>query len=356
MATISGLNTFTAGTPAQASQVNTNFGIVKSFAEAVSTGVNLDAGAVSNAKLATGAVTSDKILDGTIVTGDIADGAITTAKILDGTIVAGDIAADAITTAKILNLNVTTGKIADLGVTTAKIADASITVGKLAAGVQMSGPQGIQGIQGPQGPTGPQGPQGAQGPQGGTGATGATGGTGATGPAGPGANQDLNTYNRVTHTGIYLSGGDSINFPSEYTLTSSASVKALVVRSDGYVCQNSASGVSRREYKENIRPMGDSLEIVNSLSPKNFKWKDSQVNTEWEEDVYDLQTQDQYGFIVEEVAEVLPDLVHHKLTDGVYVPLMWKDQAMTALAVKAIQELSAKVDTLEARLAALEAV
>ena len=72
MATISGLNTFVAGTPAQASQVNTNFGIVKSFAEAVSTGVNLDAGAVSNAKLATGAVTSDKILDGNVTSPKLA--------------------------------------------------------------------------------------------------------------------------------------------------------------------------------------------------------------------------------------------------------------------------------------------
>ena len=127
MATISGLNTFTAGTPAQASQVNTNFGIVKTFAEAVSTGANIDTGAISTTKLA------------------------------------------------------------DATVTTAKIADGAITVGKLAAGVQMSGPtgptgpqgnsvQGIQGIQGPTGPAGtastvagPQGPTGPQGPQGATG-------------------------------------------------------------------------------------------------------------------------------------------------------------------------------------------
>ena len=238
-----------------------------------------------------------------------------------------------------------------------------------------TGPQGIQGVTGPTGPTGPQGAVGPTGPQGNLGPTGAQGWIGPTGPggaastvagpqgptgpqgaAGPGANQDLNTYNRVTHTGIYLSGGDPINFPTEFSLTSSSSVKAMVIRSDGYVCSNAASGVSRREHKENIRHMGDSLGVVNSLSPRNFKWKDDMVNTSWEEDVYDLQTQDQYGFIVEEVAEVLPDLVHHKLTDGVYVPLMWKDQAMIALAVKAIQELSAKVETLEARLAALEAV
>lgn len=55
MATLTGLNTFTAGTPAQASQVNTNFGLVKTFAEGLSTGANIDAGAVGISKLATAA-------------------------------------------------------------------------------------------------------------------------------------------------------------------------------------------------------------------------------------------------------------------------------------------------------------
>jgi hypothetical protein len=49
------------------------------------------------------AVTTAKILDGTILAADIAADAVTTAKILDGTILAADIAADAVTTAKILD-------------------------------------------------------------------------------------------------------------------------------------------------------------------------------------------------------------------------------------------------------------
>jgi hypothetical protein len=46
------------------------------------------------------AVTTAKILDGTILAADIAADAVTTAKILDGTILAADIAADAVTTAR----------------------------------------------------------------------------------------------------------------------------------------------------------------------------------------------------------------------------------------------------------------
>jgi microcystin-dependent protein len=62
MATISGLNTFTAGTPAQASQVNTNFSLIKTFAEGLSTGTNID----------NGSIVSDKIANNTIVYDDLA--------------------------------------------------------------------------------------------------------------------------------------------------------------------------------------------------------------------------------------------------------------------------------------------
>jgi microcystin-dependent protein len=72
MATISGLNTFTAGTPAQASQVNTNFSLIKSFAEGLSTGANIDAGSITSSKLGTQSVTSEKIATNTIVLEDLA--------------------------------------------------------------------------------------------------------------------------------------------------------------------------------------------------------------------------------------------------------------------------------------------
>jgi len=48
--------------------------------------LNLADLAVTNAKLAANAVTTDKILDGTILAADISTGAVTTAQILDGTI------------------------------------------------------------------------------------------------------------------------------------------------------------------------------------------------------------------------------------------------------------------------------
>jgi microcystin-dependent protein len=54
MATLTIPNSFSAGTAAVASQVNANFTAVKSFVEAISSGVNIDSGAVTAAKLDSG--------------------------------------------------------------------------------------------------------------------------------------------------------------------------------------------------------------------------------------------------------------------------------------------------------------
>jgi microcystin-dependent protein len=61
MATFSYTNLFTAGTPAVASQVNTNFNDVRTFAQGISTGTNIDASAISEAKIANNAVSYPKL-------------------------------------------------------------------------------------------------------------------------------------------------------------------------------------------------------------------------------------------------------------------------------------------------------
>lgn len=66
MATLSGLISFSPGTPAVASQVNSNFSTVKNFVEAITTGVNIDAGSIGFAKLASD-VTNRLVPVGTVV-------------------------------------------------------------------------------------------------------------------------------------------------------------------------------------------------------------------------------------------------------------------------------------------------
>lgn len=83
---------------------------------------------------ANGWVTSARIADGTIATGDLADGAVTSVKIADLTIATGDIADGAITSAKIADLTIGTGDIADNAITSAKLAPGAVTLSDIMDG------------------------------------------------------------------------------------------------------------------------------------------------------------------------------------------------------------------------------
>lgn len=66
MATLNIPNTFVDGEVAEASEVNGNFTAVKQFAEGLSDGTNIDAGAVTAAKLASNSVVEAKIASGAV--------------------------------------------------------------------------------------------------------------------------------------------------------------------------------------------------------------------------------------------------------------------------------------------------
>lgn len=80
-----------------------------------------------------GAVTSGKILDGTVATGDLADASVTSAKIVDGTVATADLADSSVTSAKILDGTIATADVADSAVTGPKIAGGTIDTNKLSA-------------------------------------------------------------------------------------------------------------------------------------------------------------------------------------------------------------------------------
>jgi len=93
--------------------------------------------------------------------------------------------------------------------------------------------------------------------------------------------------------------------------------------------------------KENIEYAEPALEKVSNIKVRQYDWIGANYHQE-------------YGFVAQELAEVVPDVV----TKGRTEEDTWAVDygKLTPILVKAIQELSAKNDALEARISALEAV
>lgn len=89
-------------------------------------------------KIADGAVSGVKIVNGAVNTDKISDGAVTAAKIVASAVTADKLAANAVTANKILSGAVTTDKLQANAVTTDKIAAQSVTANKLASDVGSS--------------------------------------------------------------------------------------------------------------------------------------------------------------------------------------------------------------------------
>ena len=86
--------------------------------------------------------------------------------------------------------------------------------------------------------------------------------------------------------------------------------------------------------KENIEPMQNGLKRLNQLNPVKFSWKETGIVSE--------------GFIAHEVDEIFSDCIYGK-KDGEEIQSMDYGR-ITPLLVKAIQELSAEVEDLKAKL------
>jgi hypothetical protein len=107
------------------------------------------------------------------------------------------------------------------------------------------------------------------------------------------------------------------------------------------VWSTTGGGTSDLRTKQDIDyDFDNGIESISRLQPTKFKFKSSPDNQ-------------RRGFIAQDVLEVIPDLVlgDGQLENGTYG---LDYDGILAIAVKAIQELSTKNTTLEARLAALE--
>ena len=97
--------------------------------------------------------------------------------------------------------------------------------------------------------------------------------------------------------------------------------------------------------KENVEPLARGVDLIKQLRPVSYRWIESQ--------------QEDIGFIAHEVQEVFPNAVGGEKDavdeDGKILPQTYDPSKLVPLLTAALQEAIAKIETLEAKVAALEA-
>lgn len=99
---------------------------------------------------------------------------------------------------------------------------------------------------------------------------------------------------------------------------------------------------SDRRAKTNIKPLQNATDTLKKLNPVSFDWLQHQTNVN--------EFSSSYGFIADEVEEILPNMVM-KRAGLQYDDFKYLDyNSFHALAIKAILELTDKVEKLEAKI------
>ena len=147
-------------------------------------------------------------------------------------------------------------------------------------------------------------------------------------------------------------GGWSSNSNNACYLTANDSSNIILNTNGSPTLGNGTAISSDERLKKNITDIADGqLAKVNALKPRNFEWKDER------------KAGNQEGFIAQEVETVMPEAVEERLCspdpddtsrdfEGDIKVL--KHEVINARLIKAVQELSAKLEAAEARITTLE--
>mgnify|MGYP003143691352 FL=1 len=109
---------------------------------------------------------------------------------------------------------------------------------------------------------------------------------------------------------------------------------------------NSYAVLSDVSLKENIVDASSQWDDIKNIKIRNFNWKESSGN----------ETYKQIGVIAQELETVCPGLVEANYYNGVDQGTKYvKSSILYMKAIKALQEAMTKIETLETKVAALEA-
>jgi|688.fasta_scaffold09395_5 hypothetical protein len=180
----------------------------------------------------------------------------------------------------------------------------------------------------------------------------------------------------VSYMGGTIYAADSISIGANrgyrsdgnFSTTTSTTITARIVDGGGF--QVIRAQGSMRNLKDDIQPISSALDKLLRLRPVSFVEKPEG----WEDELgLQLKSLDRhFGLIAEEVAEDLPELATFGYPGGYpmktnedgkevvdqeelvkfekYVPVSWREMGAIPLLIKAVQELSSKIDELESRM------
>ena len=127
-----------------------------------------------------------------------------------------------------------------------------------------------------------------------------------------------------------------------HTYSTSTNSYNFIVGANGQVSYVSLNQLSDEREKENIVDIPVGLEAVKQLRPCQFDWKAAEQGT------------NVYGFIAQEVESVIPTIVSEYKKSDTETRKSIKHVDLIAVLTKAMQEQQAMIETLEARITALE--
>lgn len=132
-------------------------------------------------------------------------------------------------------------------------------------------------------------------------------------------------------------------------------VEKVYVNNNGDVYANGILLTSDARLKEKIRPLNNALGLIQALNPYRYRWNSSKYAAEIKagKPLPDEAGEDQLGFIAQELAEILPELVHYdEATDIHSVDYI----GLIPVLTQALKDQQEKINSLESRLSEIEAL
>ena len=138
---------------------------------------------------------------------------------------------------------------------------------------------------------------------------------------------------------VYASTSNSNNSYHYYNTSTGGYV--FYVTASGSVARVSETTIgSDRRWKKNIVDIPEGLDTIKALRPVKYDWNESAP----------IHETDKRGFIAQEVEEVMPSMVGTFLSDSLPDAKSVATETLIPVLVKAIQELSAEVESLKEKL------